>query len=167
MPPNLYWVDGMSKGRVAIAPRPRGGDWLEQDIRTYRQAGVDIVVSLLTDEEVTEFDLTQEAEFCSIHGLEFHSFPIPDRSVPQSLSELALLVRELCQRLESGKAVFVHCRAGIGRSALVAACTLIRAGMTPAAALETIGKARGFAVPETGEQKEWVENFAKSKEAAV
>ena len=32
----LYWIPGPWLGRLAIMPRPRGGDWLEDEIRSWR-----------------------------------------------------------------------------------------------------------------------------------
>ena len=51
----LFWIDGPWPGRLAIMPRPRGGDWLEEEIQSWRRSGVDLVVSLLTLEERNEF----------------------------------------------------------------------------------------------------------------
>jgi hypothetical protein len=55
-------------GRLAILPRPRGGDWLEDEVRGRRAAGVDVIVSLLTSDEVTNLDLAQERCLCQAHG---------------------------------------------------------------------------------------------------
>jgi hypothetical protein len=65
-------------------PRPCGGDWLEDEIQSWRQAGVDVVVSLLTREEQTELNLADEEALCRANGIEFGSFPIVDRGVPSS-----------------------------------------------------------------------------------
>src|SRR6185295_405482 len=99
-------------GRLGILPRPRGGDWLADEVRSWRAAGVDVVASLLTPDEVTELDLQEEANHSREEGLEFHTFPIPDRGVPWSRREFAEFVRGLEKALESGKSVGVHCRQG-------------------------------------------------------
>ena len=82
MKSNLYWVETEAPGRLAIMARPRAGDWLVDEVRALRAAGVDLVVSLLTDDEVQELELEGEAEACTVAALRFQSFPIPDRSVP-------------------------------------------------------------------------------------
>jgi protein-tyrosine phosphatase len=41
-------------------------------------------------------------------------------------------------RLNEGKAVALHSRAGIGRSALIAACVLVLLGVAPGAAFDRI-----------------------------
>lgn len=43
-----YWVNGPWLGKLAIGPRPRGGDWLEDEVSAWRLAGIDAVLSLLT-----------------------------------------------------------------------------------------------------------------------
>src|SRR5438067_1865308 len=91
----LYWIEGPWPGRLAIMPRPRGGDWLEDEIRAWRTAGVEEVVSLLTPDERSELELGEEAGICSAEGLEYLTFPIQDRGVPLSRSEMSELVRRL------------------------------------------------------------------------
>ena len=77
----LYWIEGPWQGQLAILPRPRGGDWLEDEVQGWRAAGVDVVVSLLTSDEVAELDLEQEGRLCEAYDIDFRSFPIVDRSV--------------------------------------------------------------------------------------
>src|SRR5437870_3377638 len=50
----LSWIEAPWQGRLAISPRPRGGDWLEDEVREWRLAGVEAVVSLLTSDEITD-----------------------------------------------------------------------------------------------------------------
>jgi protein-tyrosine phosphatase len=119
MKAEVLWVPGPWPGRLGIVPRPRGGDWLADDVRTWRASGVEVAVSLLTSDEVVEFELQGEEALSRAEGIEFHVFPIPDRGVPRSRGDLAGLVSGLERALESGKNVAVHCRQGIGRSALV------------------------------------------------
>lgn len=150
---NIYWI---WPGRLAIASRPRGGDWLQDEISAWRVAGVDIIVSALTPEERAELDLEEEEAQCRIAGLGFHSAPIPDRGLPLSRATIAELVLELKRDLDAGKSVLVHCRQGIGRSSMIAAVLLIASGVEPERALTAIESARGQPVPDTPEQREWV-----------
>src|SRR4051812_14402523 len=117
----LYWIDLAAPFRLAIMARPRAGDWLDDEIERWRQAGVQIVVSLLEASEVSELGLGREAGACKLLGMEFISFPIPDRSVPASRVKAVELAGYLVTRLREGLPVAIHCRAGIGRSALLAA----------------------------------------------
>jgi protein-tyrosine phosphatase len=156
----VYWVSGPWPGRLGIVPRPRGGDWLVDEVRSWRAAGLDVVTSLLTPEEVTELELQEEEAQSREEGLEFYSFPIPDRGVPRSRMDLIKLVGRLEKALESGKNVAVHCRQGIGRSSMVLASVLVSAGEEPSEAFRRIEKARGTPVPDTIEQREWVGQIA-------
>jgi protein-tyrosine phosphatase len=153
-----FWVQ-TKVVQLAIMPRPRGEDWLCDDIKLLKEAGVDIIVSALTLEEAGELGLFQEAECCQKNGIEFVSFPIEDRSVPDSILEFGELLDSTQKYLNDGRAVVVHCRAGIGRSSLIAACLLLRNGFSVESAFEALSEARGCPVPDTPEQRAWVERF--------
>ena len=160
MRPALYWLDERWPGKLAVAPRPRGDDWLEDEIRHWKQAGVDVVLSLLESSEEKEMGLEAEARSVQAQGLQFMSFPIPDRQIPKSEARLARTLDVLDRALKDAKNVLVHCRQGVGRSGLVAACLLVRKGMSPGAAIEKVSAARGVAVPETEEQRIWIDHYA-------
>lgn len=168
MQTEIYWVRKLDKNvydpvRLAVLPRPRGGDWLEGEVRALRAAGVDVLASLLTANETEVQELTEEANYCAAAGIEFVRFPIVDRGVPESTSDFLGLVRRLTWYVEGGKAVAIHCRQGIGRSAVVAACVLAVLGERPDVALDRIAAARGRPVPDTDEQREWVLRFAERR----
>jgi protein-tyrosine phosphatase len=154
--PDLFWIPGPWRGRLAISTRPRGGDWLEDEIRGWKSAGVDSVVSLLEKDEECQLDLTEEGRLAADNAVRFVSWPILDRGVPASMGSALPMLLSLTRALEQGENVAVHCRQGIGRSALVAAGALMAAGASPEAALEAVRQARGLNVPETQEQLNWL-----------
>jgi protein-tyrosine phosphatase len=158
---SLCWIklDGV---RLGIMPRPRGNEWLPDDLGMLRQAGVEVIVSALTASEAEELGLRAEAQECAHNGLIFISFPIEDRSLPTDQTKLDSLVDQLLQFLRKGKATVVHCRAGIGRSSLIAACVLVKMGLSPEAAFHSIEQSRGRPVPDTPEQRQWVEAYSAS-----
>ena len=158
----LYRIPGPWPGRMAIAPRPRAREWLEEEVRAWSSAGIDLVVSLLTSDEISDLELDQEESACQRAQIEFVSFPVVDRSVPASKKSTSELLTKLSAYLGSGKTIVIHCRQGIGRSALLAASLLITAGKDADSALERISAARGCPVPETPEQKAWIMEFASS-----
>jgi len=106
----LYWIDGPWPGRLAISARPRGGDWLEDELKSWRAAGVTKVVSLLTPGEEDALGLEQEKQAALEAGLFFLSFPIVDRSVPSSDGEATRVIEELDGDLTHGQHLVVHCR---------------------------------------------------------
>lgn len=158
----LCWVQGPWRGRLAILPRPRGGDWLPDDVRAWRRAGIDLIVSLLTHDECADLNLTGEAEECESQGMQLLSYPIVDRGVPASRRATQDFVRKLDEFLAGGKNVAIHCRQGLGRSALVAACLLVWSGVEPKKALQSLSASRGCSVPETGEQRNWITEFGRA-----
>jgi protein-tyrosine phosphatase len=160
MRPNVHWNEVPLAGRLAIVPRPRAGDWLNDEIAGWKAEGIDLVVSLLESEEVAELGLHCEAGLCDKYTIEFFSFPVPDRGVPSALPAALALARLLVSRVGQGKSAAIHCRAGIGRSSVIAACTLVCLGMNPVHAFGLIAKARGVVVPDTDEQRAWVRTFA-------
>jgi protein-tyrosine phosphatase len=159
MRPEVYWIDAPGNRRLAIMPRPRAGDWLDDEIAGWEKEGIDVIISLLEPEEIAELGLQREAARCHELGIEFVSFPIPDGGVPARAREAIALAEAIIVRLKEGKSVGLHCRAGIGRSALIAACVLALFGIAPGAAFDLIEKARGVKVPDTEGQRKWVAKF--------
>jgi len=155
-----YWIAGPWPGRLAVVSRPRGGDWLVDDMVAWRRAELDIVVSLLQTREAKDLELEREAVVAEASGIDFRSFPIPDEDVPASRESVAALMDDIIRALAQGKNVAVHCRQSIGRSGLIASGVLIAAGQDPVSAIEAVSDARGLEVPETDEQREWLHAFA-------
>jgi protein-tyrosine phosphatase len=160
MPSQFYWIDGPWPGRLALAARPRGGDWLEDEVKSWRDAAIDVVVSLLIPDEAEELGIQREEQYCLENGIRFLQFPIVDRSVPEPRANTAQLIAKLDTALAGGSKVVVHCRQGIGRSGLIAAGLLMARGLSPAEAMKRASAARGVAVPETPEQVAWIIAFA-------
>jgi hypothetical protein len=160
MPPDIYWLKAEGRGRLAVMPRPRGGDWLEDEILHLKRWGIECLVSLLTPEEEGFLGLEQEGALARQHGLRYFSHPVPDRDVPSSPKETWALARTLAGHFAAGSQIAVHCRMGIGRSPLLLACVLVTTGLRPDDAWDLIGDARGCLVPDTQEQREWLERTA-------
>jgi protein-tyrosine phosphatase len=158
----IYWIDDNYPGRLGLMARPRGGDWLDDEMRALRHAGVDLLVSLLTETEQVTLDLLDEADACAASQIAFCSLPILDRQVPPLNTATITFVRDLACRREQGAHLVLHCRMGIGWSALIAASVLVVLGMPAAAAWAQIEQARGCPVPDTPEQRAWVEQFART-----
>ncbi|HEV2687984.1 MAG TPA: dual specificity protein phosphatase family protein [Bryobacteraceae bacterium] len=167
MTPDLFSIPGPWPGLLAIAARPRGGDWLEDEARSWRQAGIDVVVSLLEPAEAAQLGLAGEAEAVTANDIHFISFPIPDRGVPASVTAAVSLIAEVSDALEAGKHVAIHCRQGIGRSGLIAAGILANAGLDPERAIEVVSSARGQSVPETADQRLWVQRLPSKPPVVV
>lgn len=162
MTPDLFWIPGPWRGRLAIVSRPRGGDWLGDEAAGWRRAGVDVVVSLLEDGEAAQLELGREGEVARLNGIDFISFPIPDRGVPASAPMVLPLLKKIAGALDQDKNVAVHCRQGIGRSGMIAAGVLVSSGAGADEAIKAVTKARGVPVPETPAQLEWLQRLSSA-----
>jgi protein-tyrosine phosphatase len=125
-----------------------------------------VVVSLLESEEAEQLDLLAEGQAAESNGIQFVSFPIPDRGLPASTPAALSLISDIAGSLEQGKNVAVHCRQSIGRAGLIAAGVLIASGVAPDRAMQTVTSARGLTVPETSEQREWIRNLPSRQSVA-
>jgi protein-tyrosine phosphatase len=92
--------------------------------------------------------------------MEFVPLPIPDRQVPHSEAGVAAVLEKLGTDLTAGKNVVVRCRQGVDRSGLVAACLLVTKGLAAQTAVERLSAARSVPVPETTEQRRWIDRYA-------
>jgi protein-tyrosine phosphatase len=158
---NLDWIKAPGL-QLAIVPRPRGDDWLLDDLRNLKAGGIDVLVSLLTQAESDELGLSDEAKGCKEVGITFLVFPIEDRSVPSSLTDFSRFTELANSELKKHCAIGIHCRSGIGRSSLFAAFLLSQHGYEPDEAFEAITQARGRPIPDTDEQRRWVKQWAGS-----
>ena len=133
--------------------RPRAGDWLDDEVAYWKHSGVDIVVSLLEPDEIRDLGLEREVALCEENGIRYLSFPIPDRGIPETAETAMLFAADIASQ---GAAIAIHCRAGIGRSSIMAAAVLVSIGVAPDAALMTIQAARRLPIPDTDSQRDWV-----------
>ena len=144
---------------LAIMPKPQSGELLRGEIEALRNAGVDVLVSLLGNDEIPMLGLDKEEAICIANDITFLHFPVKDFSVPADMDQARMLVEKLHAFSGEGKKIVIHCRGGIGRSSLMASALLMRGGNTPAECIEKISNSRGHTVPETAEQRAWIENF--------
>ena len=155
MTSRLYTVRRSGPGRLSTMARPRGGDWLADELAALRRRGVDVVVCALTDPELAELELTGEAQAAQAAGLAFVRVPIPDRGVPERQAVRPVL-DALAAELAAGRHVVVHCRYGIGRASLLAGALLVGEGWDPEQAWAELSRVRGYAVPDTDQQHTWL-----------
>lgn len=147
----------VGRGDFVVSPRPRGGDWLETDLQSLKRQGFTMVASLLTKAESEELALSEEARLCQVNGLLFKGFPIVDRSVPANRQAFDGFAFDVLKHLSEGGRGFFHCRAGLGRAPLLGCSVLVKQGWSPSKAWEHLEEVRGQPVPDTAEQKTWIE----------
>jgi len=155
MLPTIYEVKNIEFGTLSVMAKPVSGEWVEEEFLGLKRLGVNKVISLLERQEQIEVGLGAEKELCEQNGIEYENFPIPDRGLPKT-SLANDFVSRLAKEISQGKHIVIHCRAGIGRTGIIAGGVLVKAGIAPEQALALISKARGVQVPDTEEQESWL-----------
>jgi len=158
MQSELFTIRRTGPGVLSTMARPHGGQWLEPGMNGLAEAGVGVLVSLLSEAEMDELELTSEADAARASGIVFYHLPTPDRTVPDHAAGLEL-AETLKTLLAQGAGVAIHCRYGIGRSSTLAAMVLVLEGTEPEQAWALISAARGTTVPDTIAQREAIANL--------
>lgn len=160
--PTIYEIERIGSGFLAVMGRPRAGDCAADEFAGLSQLGIRNVISLLEHGEAVELGLADESSHCADARIAFHSFPIRDRGIPASAEALSVLACETYHRCAGGGSTLIHCRAGIGRSGLTAAAVLLHCGFDVDDAFARISLARGVPMPDTAEQRQWLETHRKT-----
>jgi len=157
--PNSYWVE---PGLLLAGEHPDAGG--EAATRSRLQA--------LVAAGVRHFiDLTQPHELPAYRpllpaGVGYSNFPIRDHSLPDSVQQMREVQDVLAAAMEAG-GVYVHCRAGIGRTGVAMGCYLREQGETAAGALVRLDRlwqqcarsATWPTIPETEEQENYIRDW--------
>ena len=139
----MFTMTTLGPGRLSTMARPRGGDWLDDEMASLRRAGTYLLVCMMTASELRELDLAGEAAAAEAAGIRFMGLPTPDRGT-LDVQQFRTLVAELVDELAGGKHLVVHYRMGIGRSSLVAAGVLVAQGMPAPDAWAAISDPEGL-----------------------
>jgi hypothetical protein len=153
---SIFWIEGNPPATLAIVLCPLGDDSLEDELLSLKRGGIETLVSMLESSEAIYLGLEDEGPAAVHLGLKFISYPIPDTRIPVDTASFRAFAASLADRLRAGEHIGVHCRGSIGRSTVTVACVLIHLGWKPKTALAAIAAVRGFAVPDTQEQKNWI-----------
>jgi predicted protein tyrosine phosphatase len=160
-----YWVE---PGLFIAGEYP--GSYTEELTRKRALAlirtGVDLVVDLTQPGDTRPYwgIMLEEAEQLG-SGVQRLNFPINDFGTP-STSQMKRILDIVDEGVKSGKLVYVHCLAGIGRTGTVVGCYLVHRGFTGAEALEQITTLRSntsswwHRSPENQDQVDFILNWA-------
>jgi ADP-ribosylglycohydrolase len=164
--PHSHWIE---PGRLLAGEHPAGADdqATRKRLAKLLDAGIDCFIDLTEPEEMASY----ESLLAAARGGDQAAYlrrPIRDHGVPQSAAGMRLILETLERALAEGRSVYLHCRAGIGRTNLVAGCWLASRAGDGEAALERLNRAwRGNArsrrwprIPETDEQADFVRRWA-------
>ncbi len=164
MPTNIYWIHKFdNSARIGIMARPRGDDWLADEIIHLKNNEVGVLVSLLEREEIYDLELDNEEQLCRLKNITYINFPISDRDIPKQNGDTDKLIDTLTKQIDDGNSVVVHCRMGIGRSSIIAAAVLLKYKLKAKDIIETISAIRGLKVPDTARQLEWLTTREKNQ----
>jgi Dual specificity phosphatase, catalytic domain len=115
--PNTYWV---IPGRLLAGEHPAVADRAESRSRAgrLRLAGLDSYIDLTEPGEQPEYRhlLSKRAEYLRS--------AIVDTSIPYNVSQTHELLSRIRTALAKKRRIYVHCRAGIGRTGLLIGCYL-------------------------------------------
>lgn len=146
-------------GSLFVSPMPHGAyDRGGRLLAIYERSGVEHVVVLATDDELARKARRDLCQCYSKLGISYTRHPIRDLQ-SASIASLESLVENVVERLRSGQRVALHCHAGVGRTALAAACIGIRAdGLSGGQAIEHVK--RNMDVRITDEQVSTIHRFS-------
>lgn len=137
---------------------------LERDAQTLAALGVSVFILLVEDHELISCGVPAFVAVMAAHGITVLRCPIVDGQTPRELSSaprppsglgvpepgdidaFTKLVGEIEGRLWLGQTIGVSCRGGLGRTGVLAACLLKRAGLDADAAIAEVRLARRGAV---------------------
>jgi ADP-ribosylglycohydrolase/protein-tyrosine phosphatase len=162
--PNSYWVVA---GRWLAGEYPGARSALEASnrLQALLDAGLNTFIDLTEAHELPPYhELLAEAE---VRDVQYHRVPIGDHSVPTDPHSVAALLDLIDRLLREGRSLYLHCRAGIGRTGTIVGCHLVRSGLTGEAALERLQvlwrqceRSRLWpSVPETSAQVDFVRTW--------
>ncbi len=166
--PNTYWV---IRGQILAGEHPFGSDEADTRARIARlcAAGIDYFVDLTEVDEMPDY-----RPLLPIH-VHYLRCSIPDTEVPGEIAQMQTLQLHLRNARTLGRRIYIHCRAGIGRTSTAVGCFLAEGGIDGESALSQLNllwkqcaRAETWpTVPQTAEQADYIRAWPQHRESPV
>lgn len=166
---NSYWVE---PGRFLAGDYPAAGpeETARSRVRKLLDAGVGCFVDLTAPGELEPYERWLPGPY-GRDAVTYLRKPVPDHGLPAEVAHTVEILDEIDAALGDGRTVYLHCRAGIGRTNLVVGCWLARHGRGGEAALvrlnelwQSSGRASDWpSVPETEAQAAYVRGWREKR----
>lgn len=122
----------VAPGTLLLTPCPGiKGTSIREAVEALKGAGASAVLTLMTDEEMTENNAESLPLECARQGIHWYHLPIVDGQAPEksALVKSQPSLDKILGLIQNGSSVAIHCRGGSGRTGLIAAQILIIAGL--------------------------------------
>ena len=157
---NSYWV---IPGKVLAGEHPTAAtvEATRERLQRLMDAGVECFIDLTEPGEIKPYDTEIPL------SIEYLRKPIKDHGTPSQRAHMAEILDCIHDALQSGRCVYVHCRAGIGRTGTVIGCLLVERGLEGESALDELNRLwqqcersqNWPSVPETDDQAGYVRKW--------
>ncbi len=149
---------------ITVCPgREDRGRNLQDDIQELKRQRVQYFLTFLPDDELERVGVPNLSKAIRNSHISCRRVPIPDHNIC-SQQEIVEIVERSYVILKKNKNLVLSCMGGLGRSGTIAACILVRMGISPQDAIKTIRKTRGSRAIETLEQERAIYDYASSLE---
>jgi protein-tyrosine phosphatase len=128
------------------------------DLASLRTAGVVRLILLVEDAELEYWGDPGIVDMGLRAGIDVRRHPIPEGGAAASRQEMDWILDEIDEARGHGN-VAVACMGGVGRSGMVAACALVRAGMPATEAIARVRAIRHPTAVETPAQERFVRAY--------
>lgn len=153
--------DGLNAGSLFLSSMPGRHEALDVFLAELATHSVGYILCLVADVEIAKKSPSYLTAIQSnAIPVTILRFDIPDYGLPVDPNALNDTLDLVCNLLESGESVVIHCAAGHGRTGMISVLLLARAGVPIDDAFNTIRKA-GSAC-DTNEQRTFVLNHIGS-----
>src|SRR5581483_10910316 len=157
---HCYWV---VPGLLLAGEHPGGAtrDKTKDRLKKLLGAGIECFVDLTKPTELPRYDTLLP------FYVEYTRKAIKDHSLPASREQMVEILEHVGKSMRAGRPVYVHCRAGIGRTGTVMGCFLVERGLAGDGALDELNRlwqqskrSRTWAlIPETEAQANFVREW--------